>query len=383
MTVEPTTTSTAPHPSVSWRQDVRAALPAWLGARVLVVAVFLIVRRVTETHVILHRGVRISLRSGLIIGDGSWYRDIARIGYRSLAPGGTRFFPLLPLLTRAITCIGPSSGVSLLVVTNVCALAAAAAVHRLVILDLRSIQVARLAAALVALQPLGFVLVMGYSESLFLLVSVSALLLLRTERPGRAAGLGILAGLTRPTGALLTLPIAIEVWRRWPGWDMRRRVSGAVAVVAAPVGTLAYLLWSGHVFGDVFLPFRVQQEEGLRGRLTDPVSALASAVRDVVLHGRLNAAMHIVWIAAMVGLVVVCVRRLPASYTALAAISITVAVTSANLDSFERYALGTFPLTIAAAWLSVRLRVGRQLLVLSAMALVGYEVLALLGRYVP
>ena len=36
---------------MSWRRDLRAALPAWLIARVVVIAVFLIVRRITETHV--------------------------------------------------------------------------------------------------------------------------------------------------------------------------------------------------------------------------------------------------------------------------------------------------------------------------------------------
>jgi hypothetical protein len=368
---------------MSWRRDVRAALPAWLVARLVVVAVYLIVRRVTETHVILHHGVRVTLNSGLVIGDASWYRDIARLGYRPLAPGGMRFFPLLPLLTRSIGSLGPSSGVSLLIVTNVCALAAAAVLHRLVLLDFHDEEVARVAVALLALQPLGFVLVLGYSEALFLVVSISMVLLLRTERPGRAGVFGVLAGLTRPTGALLALPAAIEVWRRWKAWDPRRRVAGAVAVVAAPLCTIAYLLWSRHVFGDALLPFRAQQAAGLRGRFTDPVSAVASAVRDVAAHGRLNVAMHIVWIVVMVALVVVCARRFPLSYTAFAASTVAIALTSTNLDSFERYALGAFPLTLAAAWVAVRFRLWRPLLVLSAVALAGYETLALLGRYVP
>jgi hypothetical protein len=368
---------------MSWRRDLRAALPAWLIARVVVIAVFLIVRRITETHVILHHGVRIALKSGLVIGDASWYRDIARLGYRPLAPGGTRFFPLLPLLTRSIGFLGPSSGVSLLIVTNICALAAAVVLHRLVLFDFHDEEVARVAAALLALQPLGFVLVMGYSEALFLVSSISMMLLFRTERPGRAAGFGVLAGLTRPTGALMALPAAIEVWCRWRAWDPRRRVAGAVAVVAAPLGTLAYLVWSEHVFGDALLPFRAQQAAGLRGRLTDPVSAVASAVRDVAVHGRLNVVAHIVWIVVMVALVVVCARRFPVSYTAFGASTVVIALTSTNLDSFERYALGAFPLTLAAAWVAVRFRVWRPLLALSAVALVGYETLALLGRYVP
>ena len=149
-----------------------------------------------------------------------------------------------------ITYVGPSSGAALLIVTNLCVLAAAAVLHRLVLLDFPASRVARVAAALVALQPLGFVLIMGYSEAVYLLVGISMLLLLRTDRPGPAVVFGVLAGLTRPTGALLALPVAIEVWRRWPGWDVRRRVGRARGRGRA-AGTLgAYLLWSAHVFGD-------------------------------------------------------------------------------------------------------------------------------------
>jgi hypothetical protein len=60
-----------------------------------------------------------------------------------------------------------------------------------------------------------------------------------------------------------------------------------------------------------------------------------------------------------------------------------VALTGSNLDSFERYALSAFPLVLAGASLTADDRVFRVVLVLSAVALVGYSVLAFTNLYVP
>jgi len=82
-------------------------------------------------------------------------------------------------------------------------------------------------------------------------------------------------------------------------------------------------------------------------------------------------------------LLVLVARRLPASYTAFAAAVLVVSLTSSNLDSFERYALGAFPLVVAASTLTSRRRVEVAVLVVSAAALVGYAMLAFLGMVVP
>ena len=75
-------------------------------------------------------------------------------------------------------------------------------------------------------------------------------------------------------------------------------------------------------------------------------------------------------------------RRLPAAYTWFSAVSLASAVTSSNLDSFERYALGAFPLVIVLALLLTdrRAACGDRV---SGPAMTGYATLAFLHAYVP
>ena len=80
---------------------------------------------------------------------------------------------------------------------------------------------------------------------------------------------------------------------------------------------------------------------------------------------------------------VVAFRRLPLSYAAFAAAVLVVSLTSSNLDSFERYALGAFPLVIAASTLTARRRVEMAVLVVAGLAMVGYATLAFMGVVVP
>jgi hypothetical protein len=103
-----------------------------------------------------------------------------------------------------------------------------------------------------------------------------------------------------------------------------------------------------------------------------------------VAHGHhLGSALHIPWVVVCLVLLVVAFRRLPVSYAAFAAAVLVVSLTSSNLDSFERYALGAFPLVIAASTLTRTRRVELVVLVLSAAAMVGYCFLALIGMVVP
>jgi hypothetical protein len=66
-----------------------------------------------------------------------------------------------------------------------------------------------------------------------------------------------------------------------------------------------------------------------------------------------------------------------------AAATLAFALAGSNLDSFERYALSAFPLTMAAAVLCRGPRVERAVLVLLPAALAGYALLAFMNISVP
>src|SRR5207248_1552898 len=159
---------------------------------------------------------------------------------------------------------------ALVVIANLSALAAAALVHRLAWDETGDADLARRAAWLMALLPPSFVLVMAYSEGLFLLLSTAMMLALRRRRFGLAAGLGFLTGLTRPTGLLMVVPAAVEAATGARTAGRSGLVTRAAAVLAPAAGCAAYLLWVGHVFGDRLLPVRIQQQPTFRGATRDP-----------------------------------------------------------------------------------------------------------------
>lgn len=365
------------------RLDLRAALPAWVGARAIVAVALVVatVVRVVFDPTLPEIGPQ--QRQGLLGWDAAWYLAIATDGYEALPSEGLRFFPLYPLITRAAGAVVGSDALALLVIANGAALVYGALVHRLVRTDLGDEGLARTSAALVALAPIAFVCTMGYTEPLAGVASVTAFLCASRSRWGGAALSGVAAGALRPVGILLAIPLAIEAAQGWAGAHRRERVGRAVAVASPLIGTAPYLAWVGWRLGDPWLPFSVQRVPGLRGPLANPFVTVADALghldgRDVVLG------LRGLWALALAALVVVAARRLPLSYAAYAAVSLAVALSTASLGSLERYGYGAFPLVIAAATLVPRHGLGRRVvLVASGAAMGAYATLAFLDRYVP
>jgi hypothetical protein len=153
--------------------------------------------------------------------------------------------------------------------------------------------------------------------------------------------------------------------------------------MAPLVGAGAYLAWVGHRFGDPWLPLTVQQQLGHRGQFAIPVSAMWHDVVDAAGGHHLGSALHVPWVLVCVALVVVAWRRLPHSYALFAGAVLVVSLSSTNLDSFERYALGAFPLVVAASTATASRRVELVVLALSGLAMAGYALLAFLGVVVP
>jgi hypothetical protein len=370
-------------------RDLRAALPGWIVARVLVAGALVVAHVVDEQfgpraggtyvhfiHLYVHQGLR--------AWDGAWYQRIAQHGYWPLPVSALRFFPLYPMTARVLAlALGGNDLVALLVLANGGALVGAALLHRLALRETGDADLARRAAWLIAIAPPSFVLAMAYSEGLFLVLSVGVFLALRSERFGLAAVLGLLLGLTRPTGVLFAAPAAIEAVRGIRRLRVPELAQRAAAVVAPLVGCGAYLLWVGHVYGDAQLPLRIQQRATLRGPTKDPVSVVVGAVRDAASgHWGGNAA-HLPALALLVVLAVVACRRWPAAYGALAVLTLVVAVSGTRIGSIERYTMLTFPFALALASVTARPMIERAAFALGAASLLAYGVMAFVGLAVP
>ena len=224
---------------------------------------------------------------------------------------------------------------------------------------------------ILSLLPAAFVLVMGYAESVLLVFAVGCFLALRpparaapTARPHFAVA-GVLAFARRADPADRG---AARPGRRWPSWCAGGPASAAPSgsPASAPsrrpfVGLLAFL---GLVQARRWATGGPRCGSSSRTRTTAGCPTRSSTLYDDargVLHHHVGTALHVPWVLLALAMLVVCWRRLPAPYTLFAAAVLAVAVSGANLDSFERYALSAFPLSIAAALLLTRVpaRAGR------------------------
>ena len=171
----------------------------------------------------------------------------------------------------------------------------------------------------------------------------------RARRPEPAVGLPARAPSAHRGGAGAQGP---------PGQGVRRpRRRGDRARASARSSTSA---WVGNRFGDMWLPYSIQTEAGaaVRSRTRSTPSATRCAASGTATPsgpGSTCRGWCSSWCCSSI-----CFRTWPASYGAYAAVSILAAVVSSNLDSFERYALGAFPLILVVASLTSSRRVERR-----------------------
>ena len=410
------------HAALAWLSDLwrrvpeplREALLPYVVARVVVLSALGLAHFVVDRTHPAAPAVAARVHSGLLGWDAGWYETIAREGYGPLGNQGLRFFPAVPLLTHALAWVpGLGDGPALLLLANAAALAATAMLYVLARRETGDPAVARRAVWVLSLLPAAFVLVMGYAESVLLVFALGCFLALRPApaprldphldpEPGRdlgaptrsdpppdprphfavAGALAFAAALTRPIGVLLFLAVAPEVLRWWPRLGRSERVAGLGAIVAPFVGLLAFAAWAKHTVHDWWAPLRVQLQDSHHGGLSDPFVTLFHDAKGV-LHHHVGTALHVPWVLLALAMLIVCWRRLPAPYTLFAAAVLAVAVSGSNLDSFERYALSAFPLSLAAALLLAEAQVERLVLTLLAAGLAGYALLAFLNISVP
>jgi mannosyltransferase PIG-V len=304
--------------------------------------------------------------------DSVWYLRIADSGYGD-STARTAFFPLYPLLVRAVaTPFGASEGALLVgaYALSLCAfLGALFLLHRLTEMELgRSL--ARPTLILLAVFPAAVYFGAPYSESLFLLLAVGAFYAARSGRWAWAGACAGLASATRSAGLLLVIPLAMLWWESRP-----RRPRDAAWLGLAPLGIAAYAAWLGLVEGDALRFLDVQEAwsrelavplagawDGLVAAV-DGVRQLASGSRtpvyfDVAAGDPFRiAAINVMLFATLVFAVVACVgvwRRLPRAYGAWVAVSLllplTFPVTPQPLMSLPRFVAVLFPLFM---WLAV------------------------------
>lgn len=184
--------------------------------------------------------------------DTGFYLSIADEGYRytGVPLPSVAFWPLLPLLMRALGGLLGGPAPAGLLIVNAALLGAALLLYQIAAAEWGA-AVAERAVWYMLIFPSSLFGSAIYSESLFLLCALGALYLARRGSWGGAAILAFAAALSRFVG-LIVAPMLLAEW-----WCQRRRADGprppplaALAGLAAPLGSAAYMLYLQRAFGD-------------------------------------------------------------------------------------------------------------------------------------
>lgn len=308
--------------------------------------------------------------------DAARYLSIATQGYRA-DDGSAAFFPLYPMTVRAVSWLpflGPLGAA--LLVSNAAFLAALVMLHALTRFEFGSEAMARRAVLFLAVFPTAFFFLAPYTESMFLLLSISTFWFARRNRWAWAAVMAALAATTRNVGLLLAPALAVEAWLQWRehGRSLAPRMAAAAATVLGPLAYLAY--WQARA-NYAWAPVRAQADWG---RTLTPVWATLS---DAI---HLAARYSSYWLVDLlvVGVVLASVaagwRMLRAPYLIYAGLSLLVGLSAPMpgrpLLSMPRFVAVIFPAFWVLARGVERRRLSEPFVV--GVFSAGYGILALL-----
>ena len=214
------------------------------------------------------------------------------------------FFPLYPLLGRALVLLGVSARAAGMLISNA-ALIGCGWVLTALVQETYGAKIARRALALFFFCPVTFFFSMPYTESVFLLTTLMAVWLARCGRFGWAVVCGALAANARMVGMATAIPIFWEMLRRaWDDYARRnvqaRRTDGAfvkkalgcvLRVLPVSVGLLLYLALNWQLYRNPlqFLIFQRENWSQQMGSLANTVhytlaNALVSFVCAMQVH---------------------------------------------------------------------------------------------------
>jgi hypothetical protein len=291
--------------------------------------------------------------AGLVrLYDASWYATIAEHGYDAgpfdaTAQHNWAFFPLHPLLWRALARMTGEFPLTGILLANLCFFFALMVVHRLALTIGFDISSADRSVLALALFPVSYFFALPWTESLFLLLSASCFLAALRERWGLAGLLAALAAITRISGLFLLPALAILLWQA------RKRTSPMswLALAIAPIAFAAFAFHLHALTGDALAFVHIQ---GAFARPAHPTSAAVEwALRrwDWIIEGWnfrwLNAAAMLAGIAAAIWFA----WKRQWALAVFLALGLAAPLNTATVMSGARYAIGLFPFAIAlGAW---------------------------------
>ena len=300
--------------------------------------------------------------------DTGWYMDIASSGYRwtplrGVGQQNIAFFPVYPMLMRYGSLFLARELMWTGVLISIASFFAALVYLYRFTRERFGDDVGRAAIALMACYPFAVYYSAAYTEAWFLLTIVGACYHFERNELWKAGAWGLLAGLSRPNGCLLSVVLALMAIR--PLWPLRLRtmqfgdwlgIADRIAVAALPgIGMLVYSTYIYFLTGN---PLQWAAQNVAWGRVYRGLDALfAEQAANIGDHGLYNyAATRTVDAFHLSAVLFVCVaawpvfRRIGLPYAVLIPITVLPPLLMGGLLSMGRVTSVLFP---AFVWLAL------------------------------
>jgi hypothetical protein len=284
------------------------------------------------------------------------YVTIAKHGYPTAPTASDHmenwaFFPLFPMLIRAVTVLTTLSGPVAAIVLGKLLFLGSIYAFIVFVGKYREEIPAHYSALVVALSPYAIYGNSGYTEPLFLLLSCVFFVFLKDSRYLACGLIGMLLSASRVQGVLVALSYALVVLPqlRAASWEQRKEmVLGGLLI---PLGMGLFMSQLYHLTGDALAFLHVQRAWGRV--FGNPLTVIATGIHKGTIH--LDWAL--MSLAAMLGALLLIAMREPAlGVFSLPSVLIPL---SSGLQSMPRYIWWQAPLLLLLAqamkWRSVRM----------------------------
>jgi hypothetical protein len=269
----------------------RAAWPPALLSRILALgAGFLAIERIGVQAPPPFRALDNTFLDLYARFDAGWYFSIAANGYRpdrNFIPtkaSAIAFFPGLPLLMRLVkTLLNVNLWIAGMLIVSVAFVWGLTYVYRLA-REFMPVEQARAALMFLAFYPFAICYSAILTESVFLLAAAGCFFHFRKNQFVPAAAFGVLAGIVRPNGFLLAVPLGLMALFSFAETREWRPLLTRLAVAALPVA--AMLSYAAYVYSLTGDPFAWAKAQQAWGRTSSAIIDLVNARSELIAeHG--------------------------------------------------------------------------------------------------
>ena len=285
--------------------------------------------------------------------DAPHYVEIAKNGYTSVGEGSYLivFMPLFPLLIRLLTALSGNYEISALMISNSASLLAGIFLYKLTTIDYAHSRALK-SVLYFALFPTSYFLIAGYTESLFLFLTIGCFYYARQGNWLPAGVLGMFASATRITGLVLIPSLLYEYFSA-----ESRSKSGSIRDIffigMISFGFLSYLIVNYIVFGNAFMFVELQRAHWSK-YLAPPWKGLLSALwiilwQDTVQKVFVGGAEIICSLFGLACIIYASFTKFRFSYTIYMLLTWLAVASTRFWLSMPRYTLSMFPIFIILA----------------------------------